>query len=350
MTANIFGDRFFGRTGPAWHEIGTTDPNITSCVKAVKKAKLDYKIFLAPVSGQVETPMGTTLVNVPNKAMILREPTVDDPEHRFFGFASPDYGIIQNVDLAKSLDVLTEDWPCETVGALGNGETVFFTLDAGDFKVRGEDMKSYFLVTDTRDGGTSMKIAFTPVRVVCQNTLVTGLRESLVTVSMEHVAGLQGALDNRLSLVKRLTAAQGATTSVFEKLAKCSLKKSDVEFVLDATYPLPPKPKKATILDDIDDDEVKLIGVLYDEASQANALWEYYCQRSSVLREGAMELFQKHNDEFKKTANTGWGLYNAVVESADFRRGTDSIPVSAIWGARAAEKKRAFKAVVSLLK
>lgn len=345
---NLFGDRFFGRTGPGWHEIGITDPSITLCSKAVKKAKLDYKIFLAPVSGQVETPLGTQLINVPNKAMILREPTHDDPEHRFFGFASPEYGILQNMDIAKSLDVLNEDWPCETVGALGFGETIFITLDAGSHKIKGEELKLYFLITDTRDGGTSMKIAFTPVRVVCNNTLVTGLKQSLVSVSLEHVAGLKNAFDSRINLVKRMVAAQSSTLQMFDTMAKCSLKKVDMEFMLASTYPLPKKPKKASILDDINEAEAKLIGVLYDEASESSATWEYYCQRAYTLRAAATELYEKHNDEFPKTAKTVWGMYNAVVETADFRKGAESIPVSALWGPRAAEKKRAFAAGVEV--
>ena len=349
MMHNIFGDRFFGRTGPAWHELGTTDPGIVLCSKAVRRAKLDYRVFLAPVSGQVDTPMGTVLVNVPNKMMILREPTTDDPEHRFFGFASPDYGILQNMEIAKALDVLNDDWPVETVGALGMGETVFFTLDAGERKVRGEDIKLYFLITDTRDGGTSLKIVFTPVRVVCNNTLITGLRQSLVTVSLEHIAGLKAAFESRVALVQQMTAAQDATMTVFDRMARCSLKKQEIEFVLKQTYPDPRKPKKATILDDLSDADAKLIGVLYDEASEVNQLWEYYCNRAQMFRDAAGELVSKHNDEFPKTANTAWAVYNAVVESADFRRGSDGIAASAIWGPRSQEKKRAFRAAVDLM-
>jgi len=127
------------------------------------------------------------------------------------------------------------------------------------------------------------------------------------------------------------------------------LKKSEIEFVLDAAYPLPKKPKKASILDDIDDAEAKLIGVLYDEASAAATLWEYYCTRSQILKDAALELYAKHNDEFPKTAKTSWGLYNAVVESADFRRGSDSIAVSTLFGARAAEKKRTFAALQQVM-
>jgi len=350
MNTKLFGDRFFGRDGHVLNQIGYKDPNITTCVKAVKKAKLDFNIILAPVSGQVETPMGTQLVSVPNKAMILREPTQDDPEHRFLGFASPDYGIIQNLEIAKALDVLTDEWPCDSVGSLGHGETVFFSLDAGEFKIKGEECKSYFLMTDTRDGGTSMKIAFTPVRLKCQNMLITGLKKAFVSVSMEHVSGMRVALESRLSLMKKMVQAKDTTIKIFETMAAFKLKKSELEFVMDRTYPMPKRPKKTSLLEEtFTEAETKLIGVLYEEASQANSLWEYYCTRAQTLRDASMDLYHKFNDETPKTANTAWAAFNAIVESADFRNGSESVAESAIWGPRSSEKKRGFAALQDVM-
>lgn len=350
MNTKLFGDRFFGRDGHVLSQIGYKDPSITTCVKAVKKAGLDFNIILAPVSGQVATPLGTQLVAVPNKAMILREPTKDDPEHRFLGFASPDYGIIQNMEIAKALDVLTDEWPCDSVGSLGDGETIFFSLDAGSFKIKGEDCKSYFLMTDTRDGGTSMKIAFTPVRLKCQNMLITGLKKAFVSVSMEHVAGMKVALESRLSLMKRMVQARDTTIKVFEAMANFKLKKNDVEFVLDYTYPLPKRPKKTSLLEEVfTKEETKLIGVLYEEASHANELWSYYCNRAQTLRDAATDLYNKFGEDTPKTAGTAWAIFNAIVESADFRNGSDTAAQSAIFGPRASEKKRAFSALESVM-
>lgn len=343
---NLFGDRFFGRTGPGWHEIGFTDPRITKCLTAVKKAKLDYNIFLAPMKADT----GAGLVDVSNKMVILREPTHDDPEYAAFGYASPEYGIMQNVDIAKAMDELTDVWPCETVGALGKGETIFITLDAGERQIKGETIRQYFLVTDTRDGGTSLKIAFTPVRVVCQNTLVTGLRSALISLSMEHTTSLGISFESRMSLIKKLETSQDRTMEAFDLMAKTSLKKNDLEFILNAAYPMPKKPAKAAIVDDFTSEaDIAEIGALYAEATQAVALWEYYCQRSLTLKDAATELFKKFNDEFPKTANTAWAAYNAVTESADWRKGAESVPVSAIWGPRGAEKKRAFAAAQSVV-
>lgn len=343
---NLFGDRFFGRTGPGWHEIGFTDNRITKCEAAVKKAKLDYQIFLASLKADV----GSHQIEVPNKMVILREPTYDDPNYANLGFASPDYSILQNLEIAKAMDVLTDIWPCETVGALGKGETIFITLDAGEREIKGELIRQYFLITDTRDGGTSLKIAFTPVRVVCQNTLVTGLRSALISLSMEHTKGLSQSFPSRLQLVKKLETSRDRTMEAFDLMTKCSLKKGDMDFILNAAYPLPKKPAKAAIVEEFTDkDDIAEIGALYGEATEAVALWQYYCDRARTLQTAAMELFTKFNDEFPKTANTPWAAYNAVAESADWRKGAESVPASAIWGPRGTEKKRAFAAAQAIV-
>lgn len=337
----IFGDRFFGRDKPGWHNIGFTDPKITTCVRAAKKAGLDYNIFLAPAGANI----GSHWIEVPGKAMIVREPTNDNPEYQTFGWASPDYTIVQNMDLAKAMDVLTDKWPCETVGALGKGETVFFTLDAGEREVRGEKVRQYFLVTDTRDGGTSLKIAFTPVRIVCWNTLVTGLKSALVSLSMDHTLGLNDSFSARMSLIKKLETSQDRTMDAFNLMAKTSLKKNDLDYILAAAYPLPVKPAKAVIVEQYTNEEdIAEIGALYDESSKVVELWKYYCDRAMNFRTAATELFTKFNDEFPKTANTTWAAYQAVCESADWRNGGENVEVSAIWGPRSKEKVRAFAA------
>jgi len=348
MSANLFGERFVYRKEPGWHGLGIPMAEGETCVDGVIRAKADFCIIKTPVFGTVETVDGKQSVSVTDRIMILREPTKDDPEYRFLGFASPTYGIIQNMDIAKSLDILTDKWPCETVGVLGKGETLFVSLDAGEIEIAGEFIHQYFLVTDTRNGGTAMKIAFTPVRVVCQNTLVTGLRSSIISVAMEHVANVHRAFDSRLNLIKQLENAKELTLSSLKLLAKCQLTKNDIDFVLTAVYPMPKYPKKAELLQDTEHIENALVGALYEEATKAQQSFEYYCNRAKAYREQARVLFGQFNDEYSATANTAWALYNAVVESADYRDGAKSVVNSSIWGARANEKKRAFASVLAI--
>ena len=84
------------------------------------------------------------------------------------------------------LDPLSERYPVETAGAIGQGEKIFITLDAGGAEIAGEDHNLFYLITDHRDGSGALSMAFTPVRVVCQNTLSLGLSEAKVSVNLQH--------------------------------------------------------------------------------------------------------------------------------------------------------------------
>jgi hypothetical protein len=279
----------------------------------------------------------------------MRDPTPDDNQYRYFGLASETYGIVQNRDVAVIIDQLTGEWPVETIGALGHGETMFIALDAGETQVKGEALHQYFLVTDTKDGGTTMKIAFTPVRVVCQNTLVSGLNQATVSAALQHKATIGNDLAVRVDLMQKLQAARATTLQIFEKLACTALNAGELEFILSEAYPMPKTPAKMALIEDIEEKDIAVLGALYDEVTKAQALFQYYCGRATAMRSAAEELFVKIGDANKDVENTAWAAYNAVVESADFREGADSVPASALFGPRAMEKRRAFKAAMSLI-
>jgi hypothetical protein len=345
---NIFGERIVLSRTPGWHKLGTVFTDPTTPSEGLKMANMDYQIFKAQMAGQIETPFGTQLVPVEGKSILFREPTADDPLHRFLGTCGEDYEIVQNSDVASALDRLADTWPLETMGALDRGKTMFATLDAGLTTVAGEEVHQYFLATNTSDGGTSMKIAFTPVRVVCQNTLVTGLKSATVSAALSHSRGILASLDARVDVIKKMQKASFTTLQAFEAMAKAAVDEAGTRAVLEAVYPLPVKPAKLAAVEGIDSEQdIALLGQLWAEADSASQTWEYYCQRQMGFRSLAERLFARVNDEHPAIAGTGWALYNAVVESADYRKGADSVAQSSIWGTRANEKKAAFSAVMA---
>jgi phage/plasmid-like protein (TIGR03299 family) len=346
---NINGTKFVYRGEPAWHGIGTPLLNGETCVQAVKQAHADFQVIKAPATFEVTTSTGVIYLPVPGKIELVKTPTKHFPGYASFGRASEDYTIIQNMEIAESLDTLTDKWPCETVGVLGEGETLFIVLDAGEMRVGRDLVRQYFLVTDTKDGGTSLKIAFTPVRTVCKNTLVTGLKSAVVTVSMAHSENLKKAFTGRIEMIGKLEKTKNSTMEMFQALDKLKLSTDNVEEVLNATYPVPKRPAKTLLLDE-EYIDVAQVGALYEEATAAQATWEYYCKRTEVLKSTVRDLFGNFNDEQPHSANTGWALYNSVVESADYREGALSVTESSIWGVRASEKKRAFASIVSFVK
>ena len=91
-------------------------------------------------------------------------------------------------------------------------------------------------------------------------------------------------------------------------------------------------------------------GALLDRVEAVESDWETAKKRSDERRSLAWELFNGKGETMRGMEGTAWGAYNAVVEIEDYRkeeRGEDAL-VSALFGARARRKLRAFEEAYEL--
>jgi len=347
MSANIFGERFLGRRQPAWHRLGKTFDAPIGALEAIEAAGLDYMVRKVPVQAQVAEADGVSTSIPLHQLAVMREPTSDDPEWRHFGFVSEGYGLLQNTDIAKIVDPLTERWPVETAGALGYGETMFLVLAAGETAVAGVDpVRNFFFVTDTKDGRTSLSIAFTPVRVVCQNTLVTGLKAARVATRLTHHSEVGDELDFRVFLLGQLQRAQ-TVGEYFEALAAMVLDAEAVDRVLLEVYPDRLRGSRAALAAEVLDEDLGEYDILKQYLEKAQESAEYSRARMGTFRAGVRELLGRFNDSNPTLVNTGWAVYNSVVEVEDYRNGRENVDVSLLFGSRARRKAKAMTAVLA---
>jgi hypothetical protein len=97
------------------------------------------------------------------------------------GVVGNDYEVVQNVNAFDFFDAIVggkDGILYETAGALGKGERIFITAKLPDYIRIGRDdlIKQYLFLTTSHDGYGSITAAFTPIRIVCQNTLNAALR------------------------------------------------------------------------------------------------------------------------------------------------------------------------------
>jgi phage/plasmid-like protein (TIGR03299 family) len=357
MAHELYGERFLGRREPAWHGLGQTfDQALAIGVReAVELAQCDYKVYKVPMTANVGEIDGLSApIVLGNQVALMREPTHDDPIWQFFGTATDDYGLLQNTDIADAVEVLNEVWPIETVGALKNGRTFFLVLDAGSDDVAGEEIKKYFLVTDTKDGGTSAKIAFTPIRVVCQNTLTAGLRVATNSASIPHNSNVVSELEWRVNLLKQLSEAQVATMQSFRLMAETQITEDMARLVFESAYPYPSKPKKVSLLEELGQDIDNLPE--YDEIiaslQDVNSQYQYFIDRADLFRGAVEDNYAVLNDKHPETAGTAWLAWQAVTEAEDWRRGPSTagkIEASLLFGARAQAKRRAYNTALDFV-
>jgi len=343
MAHNIFGSRFIGHREPAWHQLGTVFDEPISAVEAIQRAGLDFhfdkmSIYCFNDNGDP--------VAIPDKRAIVRRPTDDDPEFRPISVVSADYTLFLNIELAQAIESLTDLWPVETAGALGKGGQLFLSLAAGECEIAGDVIKQFFLLYEDRTGNRSLQLMITPVRVVCQNTLITGIRSAMIQLGINHV-GSSGAM---LELsVESLRKAQGSMTEVIDAMNELALVFiTDVEIneIIAAAYPMPPKPRKLIEAGELSLDEASPKGqFLRDIAEQ----WSHAMERQVLSRVTAWESFDMICQDNSEIAFTPWAAYNAVVEAEDYRPHRGPITLSEVLGPRAEPKKRAFKKATEII-
>ena len=350
MPANIFGDRFLAKREPAWHKLGETFEDPISMTQAVKRTGIDFHISKHPVTVQIDKgDEGIDLVPTKNFA-VVREPVEDDNQYRVLSIVGREWTPIQAMDLARMLDPITEKYPVETIGALGYGEKIFMTLDAGESKICGEDHHLYFLVSDHRDGGGALQIAFTPVRVVCQNTLKEGLQNAKINVRLTHTRNIESDTEWYIGLFNQMDSAREEAVAVMNTLSTTTITKDEAETVVKSAYPDASEPRRLTLAKDITPDQISG-GVWAKLLSEKKDLVEEYdkrVERVESIRKIARERYDVFNDEFTDLAKTPWAIWQAIVETEDYRKGhTDSS--TSVFGTRAEAKIRAFNKAKSLV-
>lgn len=84
----------------------------------------------------------------------------------------------------------------QTAGFFGNGERIFVSVKLPkNIFVQGDPIENYLVFTTSHDGSSGVKILFTPIRIVCQNTLNAAIDSSTNYVSFRHTKSVHSNLD-----------------------------------------------------------------------------------------------------------------------------------------------------------
>lgn len=324
MPANILnGDRFAERGGTAWwggsdKRLEETDGKATT---AVKVAGIDFPVTTVPLYGLINGAQFSS-----GHVAIIR-PTIEGETGSgpvVLGVASEAYTPINNYRVAELIDPLTATWPTETVGALGKGEDFFVTLNAGRAEIAGDEMQQYFFVWNKHDGTGALRIMFTPVRVVCQNTCLLGARRANVTTSVIHTHAVDAEAQFAIDLTLRLQRAQQSAMEELAQFAQIRVTDEDIRRLLYACYPDRQRDARAdNIIQQAESGAVTLdaeqLGKLYNKQLSVEAQRE----RAAKQRLAALQEYQRLCEERPSFAATAWLLYQSIT-AMESHRGTGS--------------------------
>lgn len=308
---------------PPWHGLDTRVSGLATSAQAIKVARLDWEVDkLPPSSKGLKAPLAAAAWRVVRR----------DPGSQFdgavLGRVPEDFTPLQNREAFAFFDsIVGEDQAIyETAGALGRGEKVWMLARmAGELRVAGDDVvEPYLLLSNSHDGSGGVQLRFTPVRVVCWNTLTMALHMSR-GIEVRHTPDLRTRLEQaaaNLGLIKRGLAELGMT---FQQMARLPLTSRTLHRYVSSVFPYPPGRGQGAL-------EI----------------------RARQLRDAASRLFEAgKGNSAPRIRGTLWAAYNAVTELVDHHSNNPATDEGlwTIWfGEGASLKVRAYECALELLR
>lgn len=312
----------YAGTQSAWHNLGTVRP-FTTAIEAVRESDMDWNIHKLPATYTM--PDGTVIRD--EEAFTLwREPTVMDAEWKRLSrnLVSADYMYMQNVDVANSVDYLTEStktdtnpngWRFATCAALGNGETFFVCLDMGESTIAGEQFHNYFTFGENRNGARSAIGYVSPIRAVCSNTYNLGIKQASSKMEIAHRATMRIETDEMMQIISEAQRTGMSVNAALNALAEIKIDEVQFSDMLDAVVPMPTMPRILTMNN--------LTGVMAEKRKSAEYIYEQKVKGIARTRDSIIAEWNRSNDEMMPVLRgTAYAAFNAVTEYTTHKHGT----------------------------
>lgn len=279
---------FFSVQEKAWHGKGAILQEHPNSAEALIEAGLDFKVVKKSLFA------GTSKRNteVPGKFAICR-----GDNGKPLGIVGSKYTMLQNVDAFKFFDSIVGDGTgimYETAGALGDGEKVFITAKLPGFIKVGKDdiTEKYLFLQTTHDGSGSVIGAFTPVRIVCNNTLNAALRNCTNMIRIKHTKSIVERLEQAHRLMGICDTFSETMGELFNEMSKKKINDEATKKLIQLAMAPDEKTVQAVMLDQTDLLNTRFTGI-------CDKVFEYSVNAES--------------QKMKTTKGTLFGMYNAIT-------------------------------------
>lgn len=270
MSANVESMFYAGAT--PWHGLGRKVDEALTSAEAIKLGGLDWEVNPEPiqvVGGQVIPGM---------------KANVRSSDHKILGVVTDRYKVVQNADAFAFTDMLLgEGVRYETAGSLSSGKRVWLLSKMDTTKVCGDDVDPYLVFTNSHDGTGAVKVAVTPIRVVCQNTLTLALSKASRTWSTKHIGNIDGKLEDAKKTLGFASAYMEELKEESDKLTQIVVLAPQFADFLMKMFPTDSK---------MSEEQVKNV------ERQRKALAELY----------------NHKEDIQRFHGTAYGVINAVAD------------------------------------
>ena len=230
MSANVE-TMFYVREAP-WHGLGVRVESALNSEDALVMSGLNWNVLQKPI-------MTTSGNPIPGYKANIR-----DTDNRVLGVVTDRYRVVQNSEAFAFTDALLgEGVRYETAGSLQDGKKIWILAKLPDkYIIEGDQIDPYLVFSSSHDGSGSIKVAMTPIRVVCQNTLNLAMSTAKRCWSTIHIGDLAAKMDEAHNTLLLAEKYMGRLGMEFSRLSKIKLSDQKVLEYIDLLLPMDEQP------------------------------------------------------------------------------------------------------------
>lgn len=224
----LFESGFFTGAAP-WHNLGNIVPEDTrfSVDEGIIAAGMNWDVYTRPagyqLAGQLVVPMEEEIAR---NVYTMRRMLVDGVEQeQVLGLVGGTYKVVQNAEIFQWFQpyLTSGEAYLHTAGSLNNGRWVWALAKLNRKPIEvvpGDFVEKFLLLSSSHDGTQALRVGFTPIRVVCANTLAAATcdkRSQLLR--LKHTKMIHATLESVHDIVNLMDADFEATAEQFRYLA-----------------------------------------------------------------------------------------------------------------------------------
>jgi phage/plasmid-like protein (TIGR03299 family) len=214
---------FAGKT--PWHSLGQQleEGDLYDIEKAIPKSGLDWTAELVRLVTQDDS--------TPVSRFAVRRTT----DKKVLGTVGEGYHILQNIDAFKWFQPFLEAKTAQlnTAGSLRGGSRIWILARiCGDPLVIAKDdlIERYILLSHSHDGTLSVRAGFSPIRVVCANTLSLAHKDNASKlIRIKHSKDVLQNLENIRETMNLVNQEFEATAEQYRLLVNKQINQNDLE-------------------------------------------------------------------------------------------------------------------------
>lgn len=292
-----------------WHGIGTRIKDTATVDEFITAAQLNTTVEKRPLFLADGRP-------------VSHYATVRCEDNKILGTVGPKYEVLQNIDafrfFQRFLDAGTAS--LHTAGSLCGGSRIWVLAHVKQSQtdiVPGDRVDSFILLSHAHDGSMCVRCGFTPIRVVCANTLAQAHADSASSklLRIRHTSSMHETLERIGEIMDLARSEFVASVEQYRFLASKQVNAADLRKYVRRVFNAP---------ENDEDVSTKMQNIMEDAIARAE----------SGL-----------GTEIPTVRGSYWGAYNAISEALAWRGKDAGKRLNSLWFGTNAEANKSALAI-----